>query len=64
VKMLDPVKKETNDLPMVRFPKGWLIQRNQPQTKETRYWRIKLVSTYDPQASGPTPFSPRGFPMF
>jgi hypothetical protein len=22
VKMLDPVKKETNDLPMVRFPKG------------------------------------------
>jgi hypothetical protein len=22
-------------------------------------WRIKLVSTYDPQAYGPTPFSPR-----
>jgi hypothetical protein len=21
-------------------------------------WRIKLVSTYDPQAYGPTPFSP------
>jgi hypothetical protein len=27
-------------------------------------WRIKLVSTYDPQAYGPTPFSPRGFPRF
>jgi hypothetical protein len=24
----------------------------------------KLVSTYDPQAYGPTPFSPRGFPRF
>jgi hypothetical protein len=23
------------------------------------YWRIKDVSTYDPQAYGPTPFSPR-----
>jgi histone deacetylase 1/2 len=27
-------------------------------------WWIKLVSTYDPQAYGPTPFSPRGFPRF
>jgi hypothetical protein len=27
-------------------------------------WRIKLVSTYDPQAYGPTPFSPREFPRF
>jgi hypothetical protein len=25
---------------------------------------MKLVSTYDPQAYGPTPFSPRGFPRF
>jgi hypothetical protein len=27
-------------------------------------WWIKLVSTYDPQAYRPTPFSPRGFPRF
>jgi hypothetical protein len=27
-------------------------------------WRIKLVSTYDSQAYGSTPFSPRGFPRF
>jgi hypothetical protein len=26
--------------------------------------RIKLISTYDPQAYRPTPFSPRGFPRF
>jgi hypothetical protein len=30
----------------------------------TYYWRIKLISTYDMQAYGPTPFSPRGFPRF
>jgi hypothetical protein len=27
-------------------------------------WRIKLISTYDPQAYVPTPFSPRRFPRF
>jgi hypothetical protein len=26
---------------------------------EDNCWRIKLVSTYNPQAYGPTPFSPR-----
>jgi hypothetical protein len=25
-------------------------------------WRLKHISTYDPQAYGPTPFSPRGDP--
>jgi hypothetical protein len=27
--------------------------------EEESCWRIKLISTYDPQAYGPIPFSPR-----
>jgi hypothetical protein len=29
------------------------------QRRSVGCWRIKVVSTYDPQAYGPTPFSPR-----
>jgi hypothetical protein len=41
-----------------------MLQNGRRKGMERGCWRIKLVSTYDLQAYGPTPFSPQGFPRF
>jgi hypothetical protein len=48
------MKDGLTDLTTQRF-----MMKKEKSTTVTSYWRIKFVSTYDPQAYGPTPFSPR-----
>jgi hypothetical protein len=54
----DREKSKKNQVAWPR-PHTWRSQIHLPLSFLQKCWRIKLVSTYDPQAYGPTPFSPR-----